>query len=243
MSHRTATASTTNGSTSAEPTAATDAPILAIDGIAEETILVPILGTSPIIVHRFSEKAKRQMLDAAQGRQTPKQPKDPEAEYRSAFYLIEEDAEKIAASPIRAPLPDGIRPGLPASAFKQATVGAARFYGKAVSMAALKQFVFVRGEMGSDGRQLIEIVGDVRMREDVVKVGRGGTDLRYRPEFWPWSATLEVSYFVSVLTRASVLSLIDAGGMAVGVGEWRPEKDGEFGCYRVDTDRKVEVLS
>jgi len=52
-----------------------------ITPIAAETIQVPILGTTPIIVHRFSEKAKRQMLDAMQGRKTPKQNKDPEAEY------------------------------------------------------------------------------------------------------------------------------------------------------------------
>ena len=39
-----------------------------------------------------------------------------------------------------------------------------------------------------------------------------------------------------------MLSLIDAGGMGVGVGEWRPERDGDFGTYRVDPSRKVEVV-
>ena len=29
---------------------------------------------------------------------------------------------------------------------------------------------------------------------------------------------------------------------AIGVGEWRPEKDGSFGTYRIDPDRDVEVL-
>lgn len=205
----------------------TDAPLLAIDRIAEETIQVPIIGVTPLIMHRFSEKAKRQMLDAAQGKQTPKQPKDPQAEYEAAFYRVGED-----------------KYGLPADAFKQATVGAARFYGKAVSMTALKQFVFVRGELGDDGRALVVISGaEPKMREDVVRVGRGGTDLRYRPEFYPWSATLDVTYFTSVITRGSVLSLIDAGGLAIGVGEWRPERDGTFGTYRIDPDRAVEVVS
>jgi hypothetical protein len=53
---------------------------------------------------------------------------------------------------------------------------------------------------------------------------------------------LEVSYVTSMLTRASVLSLIDAGGMGVGVGEWRPEKKGDFGTYQVDPDRQVEIV-
>jgi hypothetical protein len=39
-----------------------------------------------------------------------------------------------------------------------------------------------------------------------------------------------------------VLSLIDAGGLGSGVGDWRPEKSGDFGTYMVDPDREVEVI-
>lgn len=204
------------------------AEALAIDRIAEERLFVPILGVTPLIMHRFSEKAKKQMLDASQGRQTPKQPKDPQAEYEACFYRLADGGY-----------------GFPADAFKQATVGAARFYGKAVTMTALKQFVFVRGQLGDDGRQLVPVASENEptMREDVVRVGRGGSDLRYRPSFHPWHATLDVTYFTSVLTRESVLSLIDAGGLAIGVGEWRPERDGTFGTYRIDPDRDIEVIA
>lgn len=197
-----------------------------ISRIAAETLEVPIIGTTPLLMHRFSEKAKRQMLDAMQGRKAPKQVKDPAAEFEAAFYRLE----------------DGT-PGFPVLAFKDATVGGARFYGKDVTMTALKQYLFFRGEVGDDGRALARINGEATMREDVVRVGRGGTDLRYRPEFRQWSTTLTVTYVTSALTRDSVLSLIDAGGMGVGVGEWRPEKNGDFGCYAVDPDRNVEVVS
>lgn len=202
-----------------------DDATIEIDRIGAETILVPIVGTTPLIVHRFSEKAKRQMLDAMQGRKTPKQPKDPEAEYDAAFYRLKDGSA-----------------GFPSIAFKAATIGGARFY-RDVTMTALKQFLFFRGEVGDDGRSLTQIVGEPRMREDVVTVGRNGSDLRYRPEFPEWSARLEVTYVTSALTRSSVLSLIDAGGMGVGVGEWRPEKDGDFGTYKVDGTRDVEVIS
>jgi hypothetical protein len=197
-----------------------------IDRIAAETISVPIIGTTPLLMHRFSEKAKRQMLDAMQGRKTPKEVKDPTAEYEAAFYR----------------LADGT-PGFPVLAFKDATVGGARFYGKQITMTALKQYLFFRGEVGDDGRALARIDGEPQMREDVVRVGRGGSDLRYRPEFREWRSVLVVTYVTSALTRGSVLSLIDAGGMGVGVGEWRPEKNGDFGTYRIDPDRPVEVVS
>lgn len=200
-----------------------DADQVHIDKIASETLRVPIVGTTPLITHRFSEKAKRLMLDNMQGRKSPKTVKNPEEEYEAAFYRLK----------------DG-RYGFPALAFKSATVGGARFY-HGLTMTGLKQTIFFRGEPGTDGQQMVHIAGEPNMREDVVRVGRGGTDLRYRPEFREWSATLEVIYVTSLLTRASVLSLIDAGGMGVGVGEWRPEKDGDFGTYRIDPTKDVEV--
>lgn len=205
---------------------AASADAIHIDRIPSETIRIPIVGTTPLIVHRFSEKAKRKMLDAMQGRKSPKEVKDPEAEYEAAFYRFEDGGY-----------------GLPAIAFKSATVGAARFYGKDVTMTALKQYLFFHGDIGVDGQMLARIEGEPRMREDVVRVNRGGTDLRYRPEFPEWSASIDVTYVTSALTRASVLSLIDAGGMGVGVGEWRPERDGSFGTYRIDPDREVVVIN
>lgn len=199
---------------------------VSISRIAAETLSVPIVGTAPLIVHKFSEKAKRQMLDAMQGRKTPKVAKDPEAEYDAAFYRTKEGY------------------GFPVIAFKAATVSAARFYGKSVSMTALRQFIFMKGIVSEkDSQALVEIVGTPHMREDVARVGMGGTDLRYRPEFTEWSTTLEVTYVSSMLTRESVLSLIDAGGMGVGVGEWRPEKRGDFGTYSIDPTRDVEIIS
>jgi len=31
--------------------------------------------------------------------------------------------------------------------------------------------------------------------------------------------------------------------MGVGVGEWRPEKRGDFGTFQIDSTREVQVLS
>jgi hypothetical protein len=202
------------------------APIVAIEEIGSERLLIPIVGTSPLIVHRFGEKAKRKMLDAMQGRKALKEHKNPEADYESCFYRFKDGAY-----------------GFPCIAFKAATKSAARFYGKEVSMTALKQFIFLKGEVGVDGQMLVRIDGEPRMREDVVRVGKSGADLRYRPEFPEWSATLELIYTTSALARSSVLSLVDAGGLGVGVGEWRPEKDGDFGTYRIDPTREIQVLS
>lgn len=206
-------------------------PTLEIAQVARETMLVPIVGTAPLISHNFSEESKRAMLDAQQGKKAMKVQRDPQSEYLAAFYRIADE--------------DGAdRYGHPVTAFKAATTGAARFYGRDVPMTALRQFMFFRGLITkADAQQLIEIHGVPQMREDVVRLNGRTAYLRYRPEFPEWTATLQITYVTSSLSRQSILSLIDAGGMGVGVGDWRPENDGVFGTYMIDPDRDVAVIS
>lgn len=208
-----------------------DVRLAQIEPIARERMIVPIVGMSPLLVHRFSEKAKRIMLETTQGKKKQKQPKDPEQEFRDAAYRTADGGY-----------------GFPSVGFKSCIVSAARFYPKtAVTMTGLRQLIFIKGEIGSDDVALTPILpdGDVEgewptMREDAVRVGTG-SDLRYRPQFWPWRAELDVTYMAGSITRGSVLSLIEAAGAGVGVGDWRPEKSGDFGTFRVDAERGVKV--
>jgi hypothetical protein len=141
--------------------------------------------------------------------------KDPAAEAEASLYR----------------LADG-RPGMPATAFKAASVGAARLY-DGVTMASLKAALFVNGE-GED--QLVPIVGEATMREDTPRNSGGTADLRYRYAFWPWSALLVVTFIPALIDVESVINLIDAGGNG-GVGDWRPSAPksltGTFGRYEV----------
>ena len=184
--------------------------------IKREQVDVTVKGTAPLIVHRFSEKAKAMMLDAQTSRtRMKKEPKDPEALYRESLYT----------------LPDGGY-GFPAVGFKASIVGAARYF-EGITMTALKSGLFVRGE---GPEQLIRITGAPQMREDSVRVGMGTADLRYRGMFPEWSAVLSVVYIPTMLTLDSVFALVDAGGLG-GVGEWRPSAPksytGAYGTFEV----------
>lgn len=205
--------------------------IIQIDRIDTETISVPILGTAPLIVHNWSAKAKQQMLDKMQGKKKIVTIRDPEADYQASRYRIfNEDGE------------DG--DGFPVLGFKAATIGGARYYDKSVTMTMLKQCLFFRGiTTKGDPQQLVPIIGVPEMREDVVRISMGSTDLRYRATFPEWEANLTVTYVTALLSRNSVLSLIDAGGLGVGVGEWRPQRSGEYGTYCIDPDRAVERVN
>lgn len=195
-----------------------------IERIKSERILVPIIGTTSLIVHNWSAKAKQQMLDAQQGRKKTKEIRDPQADYEASLYRTDTGY------------------GFPTIAFKAATVSAARFFGKDVKMTELRQFLFMAGVPSADRSQILTAVtGEPKMREDMVRVGMGGTDLRYRAEFIDWTAVLDITYVTTAINRDSVLSLVDAAGMGVGVGEWRPEKRGQNGTFALDDTREIEV--
>ena len=203
-----------------------------LDKIAATTVRVPIIGTSPLIVHNFSQKAKRQMLDSQQGKKKIKELRNPQAEYKGSLYYLDRG--------------DGVeRYGFPAAGFKKAMVGAVRFYGKSLKMTETRQFVFIHGEVTpADPQGLVEIEGEPSMREDIVRLsGIGRTaDLRYRAQFTNWSATLGVTFVNSAFSLDSVVSLIGAAGLGVGVGEWRPEKNGDFGCFTIDADKEIVAV-
>lgn len=199
--------------------------------IETQRILVPIIGTSPLIQCKFPEKAKRQMLDKMQGRATPKTKRDPEADFQAATWKLSD--------------PKGY--GFPSVGFKLSTIGAARYYGKQISMTELRQLIFFGGELSDDPAPValtrLECDEPTR-REDYVRISAGGTDLRYRPMFENWRALLDITYVKSCLAQESLLSLVGAGGLG-GVGEWRPagkKSTGDFGTFAIDTDREITVI-
>lgn len=198
---------------------------IAIAPIEVQRLYIPIVGTAPLIVHAWSQKARQMMLDNMQGRRVPKEPKNPEAEFQASMYHLDDGSH-----------------GFPTVSFKSATVEASRLFGKNVSKVGLKQSLFFRGEHSKSANQsLVRLVTpEPEMREDVCRVGMGGTDLRYRAMYPEgWEATLEVIYVRSALTQESVVSLVQAGGTTVGVGEWRPAKSGDFGTFTIDNAREV----
>lgn len=190
---------------------------VALKRIERQVAEIEIKGTAPLIVHRWSEKARQMMLDSQQGRKTPKQAKDPVADYESSMYRFADGGH-----------------GFPVMAFKSATVkGGGRLFGKSVKMTELRQvFTFLADGIGVDATQLVRISGEPSMREDMVRVGMGTADIRYRAEYRDWGAIIRVEFVPSVIDLDSVVALVDAGGTN-GVGEWRPEKNGSYGTYEV----------
>jgi hypothetical protein len=172
---------------------------------------ITLIGDSSLVCHKWSDKAKKQMLgkqmkEAKQAREA----KDPVQDYKDSLYEY-----------------PGGGYGFPTIAFKAAAVDACSHAGDITK-------VLARGAFHIDG-DLVKINGKPQMREDMVRVGMGQADIRYRGEFIEWSATFSIRYNRSVLSPEQIVNLFNIAGFAIGVGEHRPQKDGSWGMFHVKT--------
>lgn len=199
----------------AKPKAVTSEPIV-LTRLNDTEIEIEIVGQTPVIPHKWSEKSKRMMPGHPEREsvKATKEKREAEAEADACLYLLDN------------------KPALPATAFKAAMVDACRYFEKP-SMVEAKQMLYVVGQ-GPD--VLVPIKGTKILREDTPRNANGNADLRYRWMFAEWTAKVRVRFCEQIITRESIVALLDAAGRG-GVGDWRPSapksKTGTFGTWRV----------
>ena len=169
-----------------------------------------LVGDSPLISHKWSEKSKKEIRDKQQKKaKTAKDIRDPNAEFEDSLYHIE-----------------GGGYGFPAVAFKAAAVNACSHVDGITKVHARGAFHIMC--------ELVKIEGDEPIqREDMVRVGMGVADLRYRGEFKKWHCKIPVRYNANVLSLEQITNIFDTAGFSTGVGEWRPQKNGDYGMFHV----------
>ena len=189
-----------------------------------------------IIVHAWSEKAKKMMLDKQMGKaKQGKEKKDPVQDYKDSAYWLKSTGKKVNGKDNytqveRIPVQD-VDPakydcfGFKTIAFKAAAVKAANDVG--IPMTVSRRAFHIPGEF------VVLHYDKVYMREDMVVLNKTVADLRYRAAFVNWWVELEVELNVGVLSVEQLLNLFNTAGFAVGVGEWRPERNGVSGRFRV----------
>jgi len=180
-------------------------------------ITFKIKGVTPLIVNKFTEKAKVQMEEIQQKKSKKREIDDPEKLYLNTLYFF----------------PDGKRTGFPAVGFKAAMTRA----GKQVDLVMTD----TRGKfhvMGTEGSDLIEIKGTPTMRTDMVRVASGGAMIRYRAEYKEWEASVRILYNEQSISAEQLGQLLMLAGFSCGIGEWRPEKSnsGSFGMFEIMTE-------
>lgn len=218
--------------------------VIEIKPIKMKIVELTIVGDTPLIMHAWSEKAKKMMLDAQTGKSKGKQKKkrNPVDEFIQSMYwltnkpIYADDAEdEVCENLYQTAIKEGAKFGFPITAIKQAGISAAYRMGWVKNQMGLRGAFFLEGTHGD----MVEITSDEpEMREDMVKIGMGTADLRYRGQFNNWKATIKVKYNENGnFSLENIINIINAGGTICGIGEWRPEKDGRFGMYHVDVTK------
>lgn len=192
---------------------------------AVEVLTLTVVGDTSLVVHKFSEKAKKMMLRKQMGLPVVREKKDPEKEYRGALYLLPTKGKKE-------------RYGVPATAFKKAMASAGFRYLNQKDKVSILGGLFIIAEETVDG-PMLEIVGRKPVRRmDAVRLQGGVADLRFRPEFKAgWKVTLQIRYNSNWITPEKIVSLLQEAGSSVGICEHRSEKGGQWGIFHVELGR------
>ncbi len=194
--------------------------------------VIRIVGDSPLIMHKWSHKAQQEMLDKQMGvkKAEKKAAKDPVEDFVESVYWIGGKPDKYDEDTVSAALEKG-RYGFPATAFKQAMSSTAYRAGWEQNQMGLRGALFIVPDAGD----LVEIKGCAPvMRKDMVRIGMGTADIRFRGEFTNWHADLHIRYDASMYSLDYLVNILNAAGFKCGVGEWRVEKDGQNGMFHVE---------
>lgn len=170
-----------------------------------------IVGNAPYVQARFSGKAMQAMMAKMAAGSTARSKKERAArdfdeDFRQAMHVSTEGWK-----------------GIPATAFRQAMISACRLVGFKMTLAKLSVWVHADGFDVVDGMPLIKITGEPVRVDMAVRNQTGVLDIRVRPMWREWSATVRVSYDADQFSETDVANLMMRVGKQVGIGEGRPD--------------------
>jgi hypothetical protein len=189
---------------------------------------IRIVGTSPLVVHNFSEKARKMILDKQMktAKTTAREKKNPVSDFIESLYWLTPKPKEHTEEAFTEAVRNGAKFGFKTTGIKESIVSAAYRSG------LTKNKVVMYGAFYIDG-EFVEIKGVVpTIREDMVRLQTGVADIRHRPEFpIGWYMDLPISFMPSIISLEQLASFITLGGFSCGIGEHRVEKGGQWGMY------------
>lgn len=190
----------------------TQAKDVSLPNVTRVRVALRLKGTSPLLCHRFEEKAITEMLTKQIGIPYERGKKHPKGQFEGGKYLNTKGEDC-----------------LPTSAIRKAMVEAATFSDDMTKKLALGAFYFI-GEYAPLKFDRCE------MRTDVCRTSGLGRvpDIRFRPEYHDWSADVVVDFNSRMITIDQLLYLVREAGTAIGLLEWRAQKAGSHGMFEVD---------
>lgn len=186
-----------------------------------------IVGISPMIMHRFDQKAWRELLLPAppmnRAEKAMNLKHDPVSEFRGALYMCR---DKNAPTAIHVP------GGSFHNALGQAAIdipGAAKSEIKRLTT-VVDETVHLYG---------LPLLGCHMVRNSGIN---GAPDVRTRPIFREWACQITFKFIADLVKEKQLAALMGAAGHIIGIGDWRGQKGGPFGRFRLCAENDPEFV-
>jgi hypothetical protein len=177
-----------------------------------------IVGTAPLVIHRFSSKTKNEMKVKMETGKAASSRKNREAKntddlYNEARYISKEGWD-----------------GFHAAALRNAMIGACRLVGYTMTLAKLSIFVHADGWDEKEPQiPLVRINGKPTKQEDMARVETGQPYVTVRAAYHNWSAKVRIRWDADQFTLTDISNLLMRVGMQVGLCEGRPASKNSCG--------------
>ena len=177
-----------------------------------------IIGTAPLVIHRFSAKLKEQMkqkmeIGKAAGSKKNREAKLTDDSYQEARYITGEGWD-----------------GFQASAIRNALISACRLVGFKMTLGKLSLFVEADGWDKQEPQiPLVRIIGKPVKQEDMARVETGQPYVTVRAAYHNWKAKVRIRWDADQFTLTDISNLMMRVGMQVGIGEGRPDSKNSAG--------------
>ena len=190
-----------------------------------KTIHVEITGTAPMLVHKFTEAAAA----AKPTRAAMAEPRSPREEARSHAYVAGDGTFYFSAFAI---------PNAMGAAGVNHKLKGTRRTLRSVVPSATRVTTDTITILDRDGRAATTF--EVDSRPVTIPATRGRI-MRHRPRFDQWRARFVLLIDVTQLPIDAAHQLLSEAGQSIGIGDFRPEKRGPFGTFRVTRFEEVMV--
>lgn len=177
-----------------------------------------IVGISPMIMHRFDQKAWRELLLPSQSKNRAEKAMtlkhDPVAEFRGAIYM-----SRNPKGPTAVHVPSGS-------------------FHNALGQAAID----IPGAAKSEIKRLTTIVDETVHLYGLPLLGchmvrnsgiNGAPDVRTRPIFRDWACQITFRFIADLVKESQLAALMGAAGHIIGIGDWRGQKGGPWGRFKI----------
>lgn len=173
-----------------------------------------LIGTKPLVQHRFSKKGEiiKDMEEGDRRKKNRKrEPRDFEKDFRESMHIFDDESY-----------------GHPAEAFRKAMISACRTVGFVMTLAKLGIYVEDDGLDKYEKIPLVKLHGKPTMDLRPVRIGQT-INIAARA-MWPeWSIDLTVRFDADMFSAKDIANLLMRVGMQVGIGEGRPDSKSSTG--------------